>query len=72
MNVPIKINTIRLGLSIIYFKRSQVEIPKFRILRLVRIVFILDYSADPDEMPQFATFHLGLHCFKKYPFKGFQ
>ena len=35
-------------------------------------VFKLANSADPDEMPRFAAFHLGLHCLQKYPFKGFK
>ena len=29
-------------------------------------------SVDPDEMPHKAAFHLGLHCFPKYPFRGFR
>ena len=28
----------------------------------VKIVFVLGNSADPDEMPLYAAFHLGLHC----------
>ena len=36
------------------------------------IVFISENSADPDEMPRLAAFHLGLHCFSKYPFRSFQ
>ena len=31
---------------------------------------ILTDSADPDEMPPYAAFHLGLHCFLKYLFTG--
>ena len=34
-------------------------------------VFILDNSADPDEMPHFVAFHLGLHCLPKSTFRGF-
>ena len=29
---------------------------------LLKIVLILANSADPDEMPPDAAFHLGLHC----------
>ena len=29
-------------------------------------------SADPDEMPPYAAFHLGLHCLPKYLFTGIQ
>ena len=28
--------------------------------------------ADPDEMPHYAIFHLGLHCLPKYPFRSNQ
>ena len=31
-------------------------------------VFILVISADPDIMPPFAAFHLGLYCLPKYLF----
>ena len=34
------------------------------------INFVLANSADPDEMPHYAAFHLGLHCLPKYPFTG--
>ena len=37
-----------------------------------RFVLILANSVDPDEMQQYAAFHLGLHCLQKYPFRGFQ
>ena len=30
--------------------------------------FILAKSADPDKMPHYAAFRLGLHCLPKYPF----
>ena len=38
----------------------------------LKIVLILANSADPDEMQQYAVFHLGLHCLPKYLFRGFQ
>ena len=28
-------------------------------------------SVDPDKMPLYAAFHLGLHCLQKYSFRGF-
>ena len=28
-------------------------------------------SVDPDEMQHYAAFHMGLHCFQKYSFRGF-
>ena len=38
----------------------------------LKIVLILANSADPDEMQQYAAFHLGLYCLPKYLFRGFQ
>ena len=37
----------------------------------LKVVLILANSADPDEMQHIAAFHLGLHCFPKYLFRGF-
>ena len=36
-----------------------------------KIDFVLTKSADPDEMPHYAAFHLGLHCLPKNLFCGF-
>ena len=38
----------------------------------LKIAFILANSTDSDEMPPYATFHLGLHCLPKYLFTGIQ
>ena len=37
----------------------------------LKICFTYIYSVDPDEMPQYVPFHLGLYCLYKYQFKGF-
>ena len=42
------------------------------VLQSVRIIFKLENSAGPDEMPHSVAFHLGPHCFSKYPFSVFQ
>ena len=34
----------------------------------LKILFILANSIDPDEMPPYASLHLGLHCLSKYLF----
>ena len=34
----------------------------------LKIVFISAHRAEPDEMPPYAAFHLGLHCLPKYLF----
>ena len=39
--------------------------------KILKIGFDLSNSADPDELPHYATFHLDLRCLPKYPFRGF-
>ena len=51
-----------MNLSILYFYGSQVKKKKNSVLK---IVFILANSADPDEMLPYAAFHLDLHCLPK-------
>ena len=53
--------TIRIGLSIIYFKGSQVEFPNKCVLQSLNTAFIIANSADPDEIQQTT----------KLPFQGF-
>ena len=36
------------------------------VFLFLKTVFILVKSADPDEIPPVAAFHLGLHCLLKY------
>ena len=36
---------------------------KHIILLSLKIDFVLANSADPDEMPQYAAFYLGRHCY---------
>ena len=38
----------------------------------LKIVLILENSADPDEMLHDAAFHLGLHCLPTYLFTSIQ
>ena len=72
MDFPIHIDTISIGLPIVYFKRSQVEFSKLSGISVPDVVLILANSADPDEMQHDVAFHLGLHCLPKYLFRGFQ
>ena len=44
----------------------------YDVFQSLKVVLILVNSADPDEMKHDAAFHLGLHCFSKYLFRGFQ
>ena len=54
----------------IYIEVSQIIISKNPRIYL-KIDFVLANSADPDEMPHHAAFHLGLHCSPKYLFRCF-
>ena len=38
----------------------------------LKIVFISANSADPDEMPPYVAFHLGVHCLPIFLFTGIQ
>ena len=62
MDFPIHIDTIIKGLPIVYFKGSHVEFLNYDLFPSLKVVLILANSTDPDEMQQFAAFHLGLHC----------
>ena len=66
MDFLINIDTINMGLSIVYICTLRV------VFLSLLVVFILGNSVDPDEMQHYAAFHLGLHCLPKYPFRGFQ
>ena len=50
MEFPIQIATIRMGLSIISFKGSQVDFSNKYVLQSLKIAFIIANSADPYEM----------------------
>ena len=63
---PIHIDTISMELSIFYSKGLPVKISIKRCISVNEdCVLILANSADPDEMPPNAAFHLGLHCLPK-------
>ena len=63
MDLPIHIDTISMELPIVYFKRlHDVFLP-------LKVVLILSNSVDTDEIQHYASFHLGLHCLPKYPFR---
>ena len=64
MDFPIHINTINMGLLIMYFKGLQVEF-SYDVFLSLNIVLNLANSADPDEMQHYAAFHLGSSLFAK-------
>ena len=51
-------DAINLGWSIVYIKGCQVIF----FLFCLNNTFSITNSVDPDEMPHYAAFHLGLHC----------
>ena len=71
MEFPNHIDTMSMGLPIVYFKGSWVEFLKYDVFLSLRVVLILANSADPDEMQFCAAFHLGLHCLPTYLCVGF-
>ena len=70
MGFPIQIDSIRMGMSILYFKGSHVRIPNNERFLSLKIVFIVAYSAVPDEILHHASNHLGLPYLPKYLFMG--
>ena len=49
----------------------MLQFPKNIVFLSLTIIFVLANSEDPDEMPHFAAFHLGLQYLSKYLFRGF-
>ena len=62
IDFPIHIDTICMGLPIVYFKGSQVEFLMYDVFCSLKVVLIIANSVDPDEMQHYAAFHLDLHC----------
>ena len=68
MEYPKHFDTTGMELSILCFRGLPV---KMSLKVWVSIPsFILANSADTDEMPPYAAFHLGRHCLPKYTFTG--
>ena len=59
MEFTIKFDTVKLGWSIVYIVGPQVIILKNIIVFLTLKII---NSTDPDEMLNYAAFHLGLYC----------
>ena len=58
-------DAIHLGWSIISTEGSQVMVSKRKCISFVEDYFVIANSVDPAEMPQYAAFHLSLHCLPK-------
>ena len=65
MEFSITVYTVNSVWSIVYIEGSQVIISKYYYIFSLKIGFVLANSADPDEMLNYAAFHLGLHCLPK-------
>ena len=65
MEFSIKFDSVMSGKFIIYIKGSQV------IISLKCYFSVSEVCLDPDEMPHYVAFYLGLHCLPKYLFRGF-
>ena len=63
-------DTVKSGCPLYILRGSQVKVFKKKLY--LKVNFRLANSADPDEMPHYAAFHLGLQCLPKYPFRGFR
>ena len=61
MDFPLHIDTIRMGLPIVYFNGSKVKFLNYDVFLSLKVVLILANSADPNETQHYAAFHLGLH-----------
>ena len=72
MDFPIHIDTISIGLPILYVKGSQIGFFNNGVFQSLKVNLILANSADPDEMQHHAAFHLGLQCLPQCPVRGFQ
>ena len=53
------------------YEESQVIISYKYCISVLKIVFVLANSADPDKMRLYVAFHLSLQCLPKNLFRGF-
>ena len=86
MDFPIHIDTIRIELSIVYLKESQVDSSKLVCISVPEGCFNLSNQCRPGLNSGLccilsgyslfardnASFYLGLHCLQEYPFRDFQ
>ena len=62
MEYPIKFDTVKWD-GPLYIRLE------FHKTFSLKILFVLAYTTDPDEISHYAAFHLGLHCLPKYRFR---
>ena len=57
----IKFGTVQKG-PLYIFMGHRVMFPETFVFLFLKIYIIIANSADPDEIPPYVEFHLGLHC----------
>ena len=75
MDFPIHVDTMSMGLSIVYFKGSQLKFSKVWCVSVSESCFIFNSKqCRPWWNAALCCkwLQLGLHCLPKYPFRGFQ
>ena len=54
------------------YRGHRLQFPENVVFFSLKIDVVLANSADPDEMPPYAAFFMGLHCMPKNMFRGFR
>ena len=62
IDFPIHIDTIKMRLTIVFFKGLQVDFLNYDVFLSLKFVLILANSVDPDKTQLYAVFHMGVHC----------
>ena len=63
-------DTINFGWPTVYIGVTGYNFQIKIAFLFLKIIFALANGAEPDEMPHYAAFHLGLHCLPKYIFRS--
>ena len=69
MEFPTYIDTIKMGLSIVYCMGHRQIFSKLCCIFVPWLCLSLENIADPYECSVYAAFHLGLHCLPEYGFR---
>ena len=65
-------DTTNLGWSIVHIRGVRLLFSKHNVTVFLCLkIFLFLYSVDPDEMQDYAAFHLDLHCLQKNLFRDF-
>ena len=72
MHLTAKLGTLSQDDFLFRLRDHMLQFPDNIAFLSLKIGFVFSNTAEPDEMPLYATFHLGLQCLPKYRFKGFR